>query len=65
MSYCSIRPNDNGLLQYGTNSYGGFAYRLGSFEDETIVYDPTKRFITEHKYFFVYFSLGGLRPEMT
>jgi hypothetical protein len=52
MSYCSIRPSDSGLLQYGANSYGSFAYRFGYFEDETIINDPTKRFITEHKYIF-------------
>ncbi|CAK5087747.1 unnamed protein product [Meloidogyne enterolobii] len=62
MSYCSIRPNDNGLLQYGTNSYGGFAYRLGSFEDETIVYDPTKRFITEHN-LSLFWRRPGLYPR--
>lgn len=49
MSYSSIKPGDNGLLQYGSNSYGGFSYIFESFDDATIVEDPTKRFITEHK----------------
>ncbi|KAL7076705.1 hypothetical protein ACQ4LE_003770 [Meloidogyne hapla] len=62
MSYCSIRPNDNGLLQYGANAYGGFAYRLGSFAEETIVNDPTRRFITEHN-LSLFWRRPGLFPR--
>jgi hypothetical protein len=55
MSYLSTDSIDHGLIKLANRSYGGFAYRAGTMENmwptgNEDAQDPTKRFITQHKY---------------
>uniref|UniRef100_A0A183BKP7 Anaphase-promoting complex subunit 1 n=1 Tax=Globodera pallida TaxID=36090 RepID=A0A183BKP7_GLOPA len=63
MFYTSVPPLDHGLLEFPTNSYGGFAYRSNTLETpttsgESISEDPTKRFVTEHNLALFWRRLG-------
>uniref|UniRef100_A0A914GZV9 Uncharacterized protein n=1 Tax=Globodera rostochiensis TaxID=31243 RepID=A0A914GZV9_GLORO len=63
MFYTSVPPLDHGLLEFPTNSYGGFAYRSNTLENPTtsggsISEDPTKRFVTEHNLALFWRRLG-------